>query len=506
MGRRFIFVVWCVCLALVCLPASAGAAFGHQGNVVSGVEVFGLGADRQGGVYVTVSGEDSVRHYGGSGLPTLGGTGTGDGQFDQPYDVAVVADGDIFATDAGNTRIQRFDAAGVFEHQWAYGSPTGRPRHLTTDLNGNVLAGAANSPSVRMTDREGAFIRRYGAGSSGDGDGELDSPGGADVDAAGNFVSAWGVGVAGGSGWQVCTSNCAAGLRYDSTDPDGPDPGDPFDDPSDVSVNPVSGEVLVADDRFVRRFSPAGSLRGSIGSIGEGASEYRRPTTVEADCRGRVYIGDTWNDKVLRFGDSEAEPYPCAASDPTDPEPEQPGNPGPGQTGTGQTGTGDTAAPGDDAGSTALQTNTFAFTGGYKVSPNGVVARMVITVPGPGTVTTAQAGRRATAASSRRGTKGRKGERRSKALLGVTRKRVRRAGRVRVKARLSRVGKRRLRARGKVSVRVKVVYRPTRGKTVVRTKRIVFKKKHRGKCQLAERFAQAGAPASREEQLTTMSL
>jgi hypothetical protein len=103
MGRRFIVVASCVCLALVCLPASAGAVFGYQGNVVSGVEVFGLGADRQGGVYIAVSGEDSVRHYGSAGLPTLGGSGTGDGQFDQPYDVAVAADGDIFATDAGHS-------------------------------------------------------------------------------------------------------------------------------------------------------------------------------------------------------------------------------------------------------------------------------------------------------------------------------------------------------------------------------------------------------------------
>jgi hypothetical protein len=106
---------------------------------------------------------------------------------------------------------------------------------------------------------------------------------------------------------------------------------------------------------------------------------------------------------------------------------------------------------------------------GVKVSRSGAVAQLQLTVPGPGVLTTSQARGGGSASASRR--------KKASSLLRTTRKRVRKAGRVKVTARLGKLGKRRLAKRGKVAVRVKVTYKPQRGKSFRLTKRIVFKKR-----------------------------
>lgn len=489
---RLILSLACALAFVAALPASAGAAFGHQGNFTLTAQPLGIGTDLQGNVYIAVDDENAVRRYSPAAVPlsSVGGPGIGDGQFDQPYDVAAGPGGDLFVSDYGNERVQRLNAAGAYAAQWSFVSA---PTHMATDLAGNPLTAAVNISSIRMTDRDGAFVRRYGAGSHGDGDGQLDSPAGVDVDAAGNvfvvdadnhrivkfdaaanFVSTWGYGVAGGTGWEVCTSNCAAGVF--ANPPGGPDVvTEPFWHPTDLSHDPVSGEVLVADAAFVRRFSDEGELLGSVASRGTGTEQFSRATRVEVDCRGRVYIGDSWGEKVLRFGDPDAPAYPCAPGQPTEPTPPDappPGQPGPGQTGSGQTGPAP-LAPGGGPGP-----STFVFAGKVAVLPNGTVAQFVISVPAPGTVTTSEAGGKASASILRRPAKKGRGTKRTPSLLRVTRTRVTRAGRVKVRARLSGLGKRRLAKRDKVPVKVRVSFRPaTGGGATARTRRVVFEPK-----------------------------
>ena len=45
-------------------------------------------------------------------LNTWGSEGSGDGQFDNPWDVALSDTGQVYVTDINNHRIQRFDAEG----------------------------------------------------------------------------------------------------------------------------------------------------------------------------------------------------------------------------------------------------------------------------------------------------------------------------------------------------------------------------------------------------------
>jgi uncharacterized membrane protein len=144
------------------------------------------------------------------------------------------------------------------------------------------------------------------------------------------------------------------------------------------------------------------------------------------------------------------------------------------------------------------------FAGKTTISANGAIASLSLEVPGPGTLSTSQAGGGASASASRGGGKGKRGgagkacksakrgkkrkscKKRSQALLHTSRKRVRGPGRVTVKARLSKLGKRRLDKQGKLPVRVRVTFKPRSGKPTSRTTRVVFRKK-RGKQGQRER-------------------
>ena len=72
--------------------------------------VYGVAVDSSGNVYVPDAGLRRVQTFDGSGalLTTWGSPGTGDGQFAYPLGVAVDASGNIYIADSSNYRIQKF--------------------------------------------------------------------------------------------------------------------------------------------------------------------------------------------------------------------------------------------------------------------------------------------------------------------------------------------------------------------------------------------------------------
>jgi len=66
--------------------------------------------DSSGNVYVADTGNHRIQKFNASGefLAKWGSEGTGDGQFDCPYGVAVDSNGNVYVADMGNDRIQKF--------------------------------------------------------------------------------------------------------------------------------------------------------------------------------------------------------------------------------------------------------------------------------------------------------------------------------------------------------------------------------------------------------------
>jgi DNA-binding beta-propeller fold protein YncE len=71
---------------------------------------WGIAVDAAGDVYVTDTGNHRIEKFDKEGnfITQWGGYGNGDGQFNFPYGLAVDAKGSVFVVDSGNTRVQQF--------------------------------------------------------------------------------------------------------------------------------------------------------------------------------------------------------------------------------------------------------------------------------------------------------------------------------------------------------------------------------------------------------------
>jgi hypothetical protein len=197
---------------------------------------------------------------------TPGGLG---GEMDRPQGVATDSAGNVYVADLGNDRIQKFDSSGNWLAAWgkgvnggsafgictvaascSTGSPGGlggemdSPFGIATDHAGNVYVAELGNDRIQKFDSSGNWLRAWGKDVNGGGafgictsapscnqgsfgalGGELFVPGGLATDSegnvyvndslnhrvqkfdsSGNWLSAWGQGVDGGSAFGICTS------------------------------------------------------------------------------------------------------------------------------------------------------------------------------------------------------------------------------------------------------------------------------------------------------------
>jgi DNA-binding beta-propeller fold protein YncE len=105
---------------------------------------------------------------------TAGPLELGDGQFREPWGVAVGADGTIFVADTWNGRIQVFDNQGKFLRKWGVfniidgdnkdpNSLFG-PRGLAIALNGDLLVADTGNKRILEYTPAGEFVNQVGGG------------------------------------------------------------------------------------------------------------------------------------------------------------------------------------------------------------------------------------------------------------------------------------------------------------------------------------------------------
>ena len=123
-----------------------------------------------------------------------GGSGSEPGNLSDPIGVALDAQGNVYVSDAGNNRIQKFTADGKFVAEWGHaGSSEGefdRPMHLAIPQgrNGFIYVPEYGSDRVQVFNAEGEF--QFMWGKTGKGSGEFDAPAGVNFDSNGNLLLA----------------------------------------------------------------------------------------------------------------------------------------------------------------------------------------------------------------------------------------------------------------------------------------------------------------------------
>ncbi len=121
-----------------------------------------------GSVWVVSAFDNVVYKYSprGQRLLTVGSFGTAPGQFNLPSALTVGPDGDVYVTDVGGRRVQRFTADGAYVRSYGDPSTLSNPRGVAVTAEGDVIVGDAET-GIRRFAGNGTYLRNYPAVSKG---------------------------------------------------------------------------------------------------------------------------------------------------------------------------------------------------------------------------------------------------------------------------------------------------------------------------------------------------
>ena len=220
-----------------------------------------------------------------------GTAGNGPGQFNQPVGIAIDSAGNVLVADAGNTRIQKFDANGIYLAAW----PTsGVCQGVGVDSAGNVYVADWFGNRVQRFTSDGVLVTSWG--SAGTGNGQFQNPHGVAVDStdsvyvtdwgnnriqkfdgSGNFILAWGA------------SGTANGQ---------------FNNPRAITID-AAGRVYVGDaTNRIQIFSGTGTYLGTWGGSGRTDGKLIDSMGIDFDSAGNFYVSEFGNSRVQKWDGS----------------------------------------------------------------------------------------------------------------------------------------------------------------------------------------------------------
>ena len=242
-----------------------------------------------------------------SGCADLDGGGPleqGDGQFREPWGIAVGADGTIFVADTWNGRIQVFDSQGNFLRKWGIFNIISEentdpfaffgPRGLALKSNGNlVIADTGNKRILEFTP-EGQYVRQVGGG--GDLLGQFQEP----VDVVvhpptGHILVS--------DAWNRRIQVLSAELEPLTEWPMPTWKSQHIWDKPYVAAA-ADGTVYATDPQFAQVFgiSSGGVVQTSFGKYGIELNRFSKPTGIVVDpFTGELLVADADNSRILVF-------------------------------------------------------------------------------------------------------------------------------------------------------------------------------------------------------------
>jgi sugar lactone lactonase YvrE/PKD repeat protein len=295
---------------------------------------------------------------------------TSAGKFSYPVGVAVGTNGNVYVADYWNYRILVFTSSGTYVKAWtSFGTDNDKFSQIsdiTVDSSGNVWV-IDNYRILEFTS-SGALVNKWG--SWGNADNKFgNNPSGIAIDSGGNFY------VIDGNRIRKFTSTGKYVMNWGS-----PGSGDgQFNSPKGIAVD-SSGTVYVADtgNNRIERFSSSGVYEGKWVSYEISNSKFSGPRGIAVDSKGNIYVADTGNNRIEIFYVPKPTPTPTVTGV----------SPTSGSTAGGTvvtiTGTGFTGATAVTFGSTSATNFTVVSATQIKVtSPAGTAGTVDVTVTTP---------------------------------------------------------------------------------------------------------------------------
>src|SRR5579859_494827 len=224
-------------------------------------------------------------------LYAFGNFGTGNGQFTQPWGVAV-RQNEIYVTDYGNNRVQVFNLDGTYLKQFAASTPSG----IAINKYGTVYVTNYISNQILEFDLNGNSLGTVG--SAGTGLGNLSSPEAVAVDTNLNiYVTEQGnnrvqkCGPAFTAGSCVALGGTAAGTAVRQ-----------FNSPTGIALD-ASGNVYVSYAGNNRVQKCSGSLTNpiSLSGGGTGDGQVTNPFGLTVDQDGNLLVADESGARIEKF-------------------------------------------------------------------------------------------------------------------------------------------------------------------------------------------------------------
>jgi DNA-binding beta-propeller fold protein YncE len=238
----------------------------------------------------------------GAFVSKFGTAGSADGQFNQPIAVVVDTIGgaptdDIYVSDFNNGRVERFDKNAAFiDKVTALSGPIG----IALDATRRLYVAEFSANRLRRFTAAPAYAADGTVGSFGSGDAQFKSPHSIALDSGGNV---W-VADAANHRIQKLDSALAFVAKYGRNGGDGTAGSGPteFNQPKGIFVNGTSVEVADTANGRIQRLSTAGTFTTPFLSPAYTDLRLAFPTAMVVDpATGDVWLSDTNHGRVVKF-------------------------------------------------------------------------------------------------------------------------------------------------------------------------------------------------------------
>ena len=259
---------------------------------------YAIAVDADANVYVSDFWNHRIQKFDSNGnfLLAWGSMGTQSGQMNNPFGVTVGPNGDVYVADYGNNRIQVFTGSGTFVRRWGTtGSLAGQfhqPSGVAIDANGDVYVTDQDNHRIQVFTPTGTYLRQWG------GFGQ----------ATGQFRNPYGIAAEGTTIYIADIQN----FRIQKFSADGTHLGQwPIDRPYGVAVDGKGG-VYVANRYVIEQFTESGVFVDRWGDRGSGNGQFLYAEGIAIDSDGNFYVADTGNNRVQKFGDPATPAVPAS--------------------------------------------------------------------------------------------------------------------------------------------------------------------------------------------------